>query len=183
VIVGDCVFPFGQPLRTIEQTDRSPQKVFVLGVYASAVHARWIGPDGVEIVKALAVASEPYIFWRGEGAAEIIERVNVPPELGKLVPAAAHLNGPSGVTLDQFILGPLGIGRSDAWLCDLLPHSCVNERQQEAIDTHYMPLIQANDLPVPTIPLVPEQLADAARRQAILDEMKKSQAEVLVLLG
>ena len=52
-------FPFGQPLHEVQQTDRRPKKVFVLGVYASAVHARWIGPEGRDVVKALAVASEP----------------------------------------------------------------------------------------------------------------------------
>jgi hypothetical protein len=56
------VFPFGQPLCSIQQGDRTPQRVFVLGVYASAVHARWVGLDGAIRVRALAVASEPYIF-------------------------------------------------------------------------------------------------------------------------
>ena len=35
-------FPFGQELKKVEQKDRSPKQAFVLGVYASAVHARWI---------------------------------------------------------------------------------------------------------------------------------------------
>ena len=35
-------FPFGQPLKPVQQLNRSPKKAFVLGVYASAVHARWI---------------------------------------------------------------------------------------------------------------------------------------------
>ena len=34
-------FPFGQELHPLVQEDQSPKKVFVLGVYASAVHARW----------------------------------------------------------------------------------------------------------------------------------------------
>jgi hypothetical protein len=34
-------FPFGETVRPLVQQDRSPKKVFVLGVYASAVHARW----------------------------------------------------------------------------------------------------------------------------------------------
>jgi hypothetical protein len=36
-------FPFGQPVVPVIQQDRSPKKVFILGVYASAVHARRIG--------------------------------------------------------------------------------------------------------------------------------------------
>jgi hypothetical protein len=42
--------------------------VFVLGVYASAVHAEWRSPEGSVICQALAIASEPCIFWQ-----EIIE--------------------------------------------------------------------------------------------------------------
>jgi len=48
-------FPFGQELRKVEQKDRSPKKAFVLGVYASAVHARWVDKDGNQVVSALAV--------------------------------------------------------------------------------------------------------------------------------
>ena len=55
-------FPSGQPIRKVTQTDRLPKRVFVLGVYASAVHARWIGQDGKTRIAALAVASEPEIF-------------------------------------------------------------------------------------------------------------------------
>ena len=53
------IFPFGSVLKKVEQQDKSPKKVFVLGVYASAVHAKWIGADGTVNVQALAVASEP----------------------------------------------------------------------------------------------------------------------------
>ena len=59
-------FPFGQPVLRVVQRDRGPKRVFVLGVYASAVHARWIGPDGRQRIGAVAVASEPEIFWRGD---------------------------------------------------------------------------------------------------------------------
>ena len=39
-------FPFGQELHPLVQEDKSPKKIFVLGVYASAVksyvkHLRW----------------------------------------------------------------------------------------------------------------------------------------------
>ncbi len=68
-------FPFGQKLKKVEQKDRSPKKVFVLGVYASAVHARWVDKNGKQKVSALAVASEPEIFWTGKNAEEIISRI------------------------------------------------------------------------------------------------------------
>jgi hypothetical protein len=167
----------------VQQLDRSAKKVFVLGVYASAVHARWIGPDGKDAVKALAVASEPYIFWRGEGAAEIIGRSQVPTWVGTLVPADLQFNGPSGIALDDQILGPLTLDRSDAWLCDLVPHSFVNDQQQKAINRAYMPIAAKFGLPVPSIPPVPTRLTDDARRQEILDEIKESKAEILILLG
>jgi hypothetical protein len=59
-------FPFGQPVKEVKQEDRTKKDVFVLGVYASAVHARWIAQNNRTIIKALAVASEPYIFWHGD---------------------------------------------------------------------------------------------------------------------
>ena len=61
-------FPFGTPITPVKQADTTPKRVFVLGVYASAVHARWVADDGKTIINALGVASEPEIFWRGEEA-------------------------------------------------------------------------------------------------------------------
>ena len=34
-------YPFGEELKPVIQQDRTPKMVFVLGVYASAVHAKW----------------------------------------------------------------------------------------------------------------------------------------------
>src|SRR5689334_13096355 len=112
--MGDVgIFPFGEPVRKVEQADRSAKRVFVLGVYSSAVHAQWLDADGRRLVNALAVCSEPSIFWRGEGAGELISRIRVPPGLGRLVPAPVRFNGPSGVALDDHILSPMGLTRSD----------------------------------------------------------------------
>ena len=132
-------FPFGEPVTTVEQQDRTRKKVFVLGVYASAVHAKWVSPNGKVVVNALAVASEPYIFWKGDGAKGLIDGIKIPSALGKLIPAAKNLNGPSGNALDDLFLKPLGITRADAWLCDLVPHSCCNLKQKEAIERGYQP--------------------------------------------
>ena len=89
-------FPFGETVRPLVQQDRSPKKVFVLGVYASAVHARWRKDDKI-VCQALAVASEPRIFWDGnpQEAADIIGRIGIPEQMGTLEPAGTHLNGPS----------------------------------------------------------------------------------------
>lgn len=88
-------YPFGSKLSPVVQVDRSLKRVFVLGVYASAVHAKWIGPDGRQLVQALAVASEPVIFWDGSGADKIIDAIPVPEAAGHLEPADAKFNGPS----------------------------------------------------------------------------------------
>jgi uracil-DNA glycosylase len=177
------LFPFGEQVLPVLQTDKREKSVFVLGVYASAVHAKWLDKDGKTLVRALAVASEPSIFWRGEDVDEIIANVEIPEELGRLEPAAPNLNGPSGLALDTHFLMPLGYRREDAWLCDLVPHSCVNEGQSRAIQREYEPLRAQYGLPKPTVPNVPKQLADKARQAAILNELLESKATTLITLG
>jgi len=167
----------------VEQRDRRPKRVFVLGVQASAVHARCVGPDGNDVVKALAVASEPRIFWRGDGAEDIISRISLPTEIGSLKPAEDRFNGPSGRALDDPFLKPLGVDRHEAWLCDLVRHSCMNAAQRRVIERWYMPLCEKSGLPVPSVPPLPDRLADEARRRAILHEIREPRASVLVLLG
>ena len=149
-------YPFGQAVRPVVQQDRTPKKVFVLGVYASAVHARWKHGSKV-ICQALAVASEPRIFWDGniDEAKEIIGKIDIPKELGTLEPAGSHLNGPSARVLDEHILATLGFHRKDAWLCDLLPETRLNK----------------------TV------FCDEKRCNEILAELKESQAKMLILLG
>lgn len=176
-------FPFGAQVHKVVQQDRTPKKVFILGVYASAVHAKWINPDQKIVIQALAVASEPYIFWRGDGADEIISSIQIPAELGKLVPAAPQFNGPSGIALDEKIIQPLGLKRNDVWLSDLVPHSCMNPSQKKTIEKNYLPLVDEYHLPIPTFPTVPSRLSDETRRNEILSELEESQANILVLLG
>jgi len=178
-------FPFGQPVIKLTQPkqDRSPKKVFVLGVYASAVHAIWKDPEGKPIVNALAVASEPYIFWRGEDAESIISKIHIPAQVGKLVPAPSNLNGPSGKALDDLFLNPMGLKREDAWLCDIVPHSCRNPGQAKAIQNKYLPLMKEHSLHEVTTPPVPDPLCDDDRRKEILAELQESGATTLILLG
>lgn len=176
-------FPFGAPLHRLVQQDRSPKRIFVLGVYASAVHARWIGPDGKERVKALAVASEPTIIWDGTHAAEIVAALSIPPAAGRLLPAAAEFNGPSGRSLDWAYLKPLGLTRADAWLCDLVPHTCRNPSQAAAIAREYEPEQARLSLPRVDLPVVPARLSSEMRREEVLAEVEESQAQVIILLG
>ena len=177
-------FPFGEKLHPLVQQDRSPKKVFVLGVYASAVHARW-KRGGKTICPALAVASEPRIFWDGneEEARQIIGSIAIPPELGTLEPAGKQLNGPSAKVLDENILAPLGFSREDAWLCDLLPETRLNPGQAKALREKYEPLRESYGLNPVTIPPRPSRFCDAARSREITGELLESQAELLVLLG
>ena len=179
-----CHYPFGEVLRRVEQRDRTPKKAFVLGVYASAVHARWVR-DGRVVCQALAVASEPDIFWNGDPdeARAIIGRIPIPRALGALEPADGRFNGPSAKALDDHILAPLGLTRADAWLCDCLPETRLNPAQQRAIRERYDPLIEAYGLNPVTIPPRTGAFCDEARAAEITDELMRSGAELLVLLG
>jgi len=177
-------FPFGEKLVPLRQEDKSPKKVFVLGVYASAVHAGW-KKDGKIICRALAVASEPRIFWDGnpEEAQKIIDRIDIPKELGVLVPANKQLNGPSAKVLDDNILAPLGFAREDAWLCDCLPETRINPSQAKAIKEKYNPLIEEYGLNPVTIPARPSAFCDEKRSKEITEELLQSEANTLILLG
>jgi hypothetical protein len=181
-------FPFGQKLTKVHQTESAPnKKVFVLGVYASAVHAKWIDKDGIIKVQALAVASEPEIFWTGKGVEKIIADILIPEELGKLVPANKNLNGPSGMALDDLFLKPLGYSRKEAWLCDLLPESRVNPGQKKVLKKYYSnDIVQKYNLPHATIPEFDENEIKENSEQRQLEiqiELEKSSANTIILLG
>ena len=179
-------FPFGQKLTKVQQSETTSNKeVFVLGVYASAVHAKWLDKDGKIKVQALAVASEPEIFWTGEGVEKIIRDIHIPEELGSLVPANKNLNGPSGIALDELFLKPLGYSREQAWLCDLLPESRVNPNQQKAVKM-YNDIAIKYGLPLSTIPEFREdEIKENAvqRHLEILNELENSGAKTIILLG
>ena len=178
-------FPFGQQISVVQQRDRTPKKVFVLGVYASAVHACWRGNDKKIKVKALAVASEPYIFWKGDGVQEIINKISMPKELGYLEPALPMFNGPSGIALDELFLRPLRISRKEAWLCDLLPFSRLNPNQKKALAKFYEPEVIRYDLPRCSIPYFTkkELKLQSNRHIEILEEIEESQCDTIILLG
>jgi uracil-DNA glycosylase len=178
-------FPFGSPVYSVHQEVRSRKQVFVLGVYASAVHARWIGEDGRQKMGAVGIASEPEIFWCGgrESAQAAIARISLPSGAGHLEPTSDRLNGPSGRALDDRFLKPLGLEREAAWLCDLVPHSCMNEKQAAALKREYDPCRETLGLPAYGWPLLPRELADANRRMQIEQELEDSGANILITLG
>jgi uracil-DNA glycosylase len=180
----EYTFPFGQKLHPVVQTDTTPKKAFVLGVYASAVHARWIDDDGNQLIAALAVASEPEIFWTGHDAEAQIAKIKLSPGAGKLALPNRNLNGPSGKALDELYLKPLGLTRNETWLCDILPEARLNPNQANAIGRAYDPIRYKLNLPEVTIPkFQPTELNSEARRAEISEELSRSQAETLILLG
>ena len=87
------------------------------------------------------------------------------------------------MALDNLILNPLELDRSKVWLCDLVPHSCVNPSQSKAIERAYLPIVSKYGLAKHTVPPVPDLLTDENRRKTILDEIIESEARVLILLG
>jgi uracil-DNA glycosylase len=178
-------YPFGEKVKKVEQVDKSRKKYFVLGVYASAVHAKWIGSDNKIKVKALAVASEPEIFWKGnlKEAEQIISKIQIPSEIGRLEPAAPSFNGPSGIVLDENYLKPLGVTRNDVWLCDLLPYSRLNSGQIKAIKREYEPIEKKFNLPKVTLEKVPARFCDERRLEEIKVELKNSGTDTIILLG
>lgn len=177
-------FLFDEPVKKVEQVDRTPKKIFILGVYASAVHAKWFSPKGKTLIKAIAVASEPYIFWKGDGADQIINKINLPEGAGKLVSAGERFNGPSGNALENDYLIPIGLNRNQCWLCDLVPYSMMNHSQLKAIMRN-IDLLNTLNISLPTLMEANAENRDISdqRRQEILAEIKLSQAEYLITLG
>lgn len=175
-------FPFGLPILPVGQVyDGLLKKLFILGVYASAVHVKWYGPDGRLRIRAMAVASEPEIFWRGgnDYVQEVIERINLAPEYGYLAPADEAFNGPSGRCLDENYINPLGLTRDDVWLCDLLPESRKNISQEKALRKQYDGFVDIDY----NFPRLETPIADEARIIEIASELETSGARRVVLLG
>lgn len=175
-------FPFGQPIIPVKQVeDGHTKNLFILGVYASAVHVKWYGIDGKLRIRAMAVASEPEIFWRGDNeyVQEVIKRINLAPMYGHLEPADAEFNGPSGICLDKNYIHPLGLTRDDVWLCDLLPESRKNPSQASALAQKYDDIVNIDY----NFPPVPKCIADESRIQEIIGELEKSGARQILLLG
>ena len=94
-------------------------------------------------------------------------------------------NGPSGNTLDEQFLKPLGVSRRQSWLCDLIPYSRINPNQRKALDRHYEPEVGRYNLPKCTIPSF--TLAELGRQHGrhleILNEIEESQCDTIMLLG
>jgi hypothetical protein len=64
-----------------------------------------------------------------------------------------------------------------------VPYSCLNPKQNGAIQRAYEPRRTALALPEVNLPRVPRRFADDARRGAVLREIDEANPEVLMLLG
>jgi len=127
----------------------------------------------------------PIYSGEGDDCEEIISRITLPRETGMLEPASPTFNGPSGKTLDDRYLEPLGLTREDVWLCDLLPSSRINPNQRKAIDKHYQPLVEPYNLPECTIPNFSrsELRRQNIRHLEVLEEIEEAKCDTIVLLG
>jgi hypothetical protein len=150
---------------------RGAAELFVLGVYPSALHARWRRPDGA-VVAALAVDDEPAVFWDGADAAARIDRwrelVGWSPAWGST--GAVPGNGSSGRHVLEHVLRPLGVPAGRTHFTDCLPTYFVkrgSSSQTAAIRKVYDPFAARHGLP----------LADLPERPAPKDLVRRAVAE------
>ncbi|HSL88497.1 MAG TPA: hypothetical protein VK870_04285 [Ignavibacteriaceae bacterium] len=179
-------FPFGEEVKRLTQKDRSPKKYFVIGSYASAVHSSWYDKSGKLISRALAVANEPDILWAGNSfeAMSIINRVNCPPDAGRLSDPGKRINGGVGRLFYVEILKPLNILRSDVWFTLLIPFTVANKGQRKSLNRYKRVCGQFN---LPESSILPSNIKSSLiteqRIKEILNELEESKAEVIITLG
>ena len=200
------IFPFGQP--STRRPSRRPSghaSLFVLGVYPSALHVRWVPPQwaqdelGVGPVGALAVDDEPTVLWDGADAEARVERWREAvgfrqgdgrAEFGHVAPAG---NGTSGRSVSRRILAPLDATAKDTWFTDVVDRyfakSGGSRRQQaDAIAAEYAPFAIRAKRPKAHLPPRPSEneLVDiAVERHAtrLRRELAEAAAPVIVSLG
>ena len=85
-------YPFGQPLTPVIQTDRRPKRVFVLGVYASAVH----GPLSATVITK-SRGDSPGFFYGMTAKAGLRNRIFAC-KMGSLGPFRTHVRRTCGGT-------------------------------------------------------------------------------------
>jgi hypothetical protein len=184
-------FPFGRPLENTPPQKAAASarkaKAFVVGVYASAVHARWIGPDGKEACKALAVSSEPCSFWDGTGADAIIADIQktVSSDMGRLEVPARQFNGSSGTTLLEMYLGPLGLTPAECWITDLHDRYFLSPGNEKAV-ARYEKLREEvrSTVPPAVLPQRPVRVVPTQERLTRLrGELRESGARLIITLG
>lgn len=201
------VFPFGAVSR--RRPPRVPTgetRVFVLGVYPSALHVRWILPAwaqqefGRTHVSSLAVDVEPKVFWEGADppASTLVQQWEKryfpgddPNTFGTVQPG--H-NGSSGFNVANEILAKFGWRLDDVWLTDASNRFYVKKGpgkkpgQADVIHTVYNPFAQQVGLPQASLPPRPTPAAlvgTAVKEEGsrLVQEWLQATAPILITLG
>lgn len=102
------------------------------------------------MVQALAVDNEPEPFWTGADevyrVGQWMSQVGWSDAWGAVAPVS-QLNGPSGLWVEERVLGPLGVDRPDAWITDCLNTYRASVKMRAAVEGVYAPFARAHALP------------------------------------
>ena len=74
------------------------------------------------------------------------------------VAPVSHLNGPSGLWVEERILGPLRVARADAWMTDCLNTYRASVKMRAAVDNVYEPFARSHALPPAELAPHPSEL-------------------------
>ncbi len=202
-------YPFGRPAtrRPPRRPEHGDARLFVLGVYPSALHVHWDAPAwarstlGIKGIGAVAVDDEPTVFWDGADGSARVDALRAAVGFadgdedgcwGKVRPAG---NGTSGVSAAAAVLQPLGVLPSEAWFTDALDRFFVKRatggatrQQADAIDQEYAPFADALGLAKSSLPLRPSpdalvSQAESSHRDRLRQELTTANAPVVVTLG
>ena len=186
-------FPFGRPVLHVSRPVPGPRQLFILGAYPSALHVAWTPPPGKgKPVKAVAVDNEPEPFWTGtdqdERVAAWTKAVGfIEGKHGRVSPVG-ELNGSSGCWVDDNVLRPLKVGRSDAWITDCLDTYRCSEALAKRLEDTYSEFAVEAGLPASVLSPHPgedEIVAEALQehRQRLLQELEAARPSMVVTLG
>jgi hypothetical protein len=179
-------FPFGNPVLRVQQTDRIPKPVFILGVYSSAVFAQFKPANSKSTIKYLPIDNEPEIFWSGdeESAKKIISKIIIPKHAGRLIPELSSVNGILGRSLDKYYLIPLKLQRENVWICNLIPHVVLKKNERKSIK-RYNEIHSTYNFPVADIPSKKDrwEYLTKKRFKEIIEELSQSKAGFMISLG
>jgi uracil-DNA glycosylase len=186
-------FPFGAPVLacgTEMPTRQFP--VLVLGAYPSALHVRWVPPEGYgRAVAALPVDNEPTPFWDGQqpSAQDQFQRWHdawFRPGWGTVAPAP--LNGSSGAELVERWLTPLGCSEADVFITDCLSTARTSTGVAARLADRYHPFADAHGAPRATLAphpserdIVIEALGEHSHR--LTAQMEAADPDLVVTLG
>jgi uracil-DNA glycosylase len=139
----------------------------------------------------LAVDNEPEPFWTGADEVDRVENwmseVGWSDAWGTVAPVS-HLNGPSGLWVEERILGPLGTARADAWITDCLNTYRASVKMRAAVEDVYLPFARAHALPSAELAPHPSegQIVSEGIDQNLLRlqrELTAAAPDVIVTLG